>query len=526
MNSLIDRGVQAAKAQDAATALAWFQRAHELDPRDAQARAWLGQTLCRLGRRIEGLEHLAAAGAQLLQGNAATTQAQAPGIDALEVLTQIQAWSGHEQGLALARALAQAQPQNARAHYLLAATCGQVNLTGEAMHAVRTASRLAPEDPMIQVLQASLEADARDYEAACERLEALLDRLSNAAVTAPGAMPTTNARALFRALKEMARVLDALGEHDAVFPQLEAAAEVAPHLPEYAAMKLDLVPELIRHNAAGYTRQGMARFARDAFAEQPRAPVFVMGFFRSGTTLAQEVLRAHPEVFLSDEVGLLRAMEQELQRLQPGPGSVPQKLARLDRQGIVRLRAAYWSAAHGHHGAACERGVFIDKFTLATVDLGLINTVFPDARVLFVLRDPRDVCLSCVMQLMVPSHATHHLLRLEDAATLYAQVMRWWLQVRAQLSLAHLTLRYEDAVADFEATFGRVFEFIGLPWRDEVRDFHRHAAGRYVASPSRNQVAQPLYRSSVARWRRYAKQMAPVLPALAPFVTGFGYPAG
>ena len=521
--------MQAAKARDAAAALSWFERAHRQDPQDPTARAWLGQTLCHLGRRIEGLDHLSAAGRSLLRSAAGRAGHEGDEGDegaardlgkVFEVLTQLHAHSGFEQGLALARELVRAQPHNARAQYLLAATCGQINLGAEALAAIREADRLAPGDPMVEVLHASLQADARQYEAAYERLDAVLERLS--AAPAQGA----NARALFRGLKEMARVLDALGEYDAVFPQLEAAARLAPLVPEYAAMKLDLVPELIRRNAAGYTRDSMARFAGDGFAEQPRAPVFVMGFFRSGTTLAQEVLRSHPQVFLSDEVGLLRAVEQELQRLQPGLDSVPAKLARVSRNDILRLRAAYWSAARGHHGPASEHGVFVDKFTLSTVDLGLINTVFPDARVLFVMRDPRDVCLSCVMQLMVPSHATRHLLSLQDTAALYAQLMQWWLQVREQLSLRHLAFRYEDAVADFEATYRRVFEFIGLDWRDEAHHFHERAPGHYVASPSRSQVAQPLYRTSVARWRRYTKEMAPVQAALAPFVAHFGYPAG
>ena len=98
--------------------------------------------------------------------------------------------------------------------------------------------------------------------------------------------------------------------------------------------------------------------------------------------------------------------------------------------------------------------------------------------------------------------------------------------MREQLSLRHLAFRYEDAVADFEATYRRVFEFIGLDWRDEAHHFHERAPGHYVASPSRSQVAQPLYRTSVARWRRYTKEMAPVQAALAPFVAHFGYPAG
>lgn len=516
MKVLIEKGIQAAKAGDASTALAWFQRAHEVDPADAVARAWLGRTLCQIGRRFDGVAHLAAAGEALLHSTPITPDRLER---AFEVLTQLHALGAVEPSLPLARRLAQLQPDSARAQYLLAATCGQLNLGPQAQVAIDAAALLAPDDPGIGVLHASLEADARRYESAYERLDALLERLS----AAP--QQGSNARHLFRALKEMARVLDALDETDGVFAQLEAAAQLVPLVPEYAALDLDVVPTLIARNAAALHSADLRRFAGDPFAEQPRAPVFVMGFYRSGTTLAQQVLRTHPEVFLSDEIGLLRAVERELDRLQPGPDSVPAKLARLARGDIVRLRNAYWRAALEHHGPACEQGVFVDKFTLATVDLGLIATVFPDARVLFVLRDPRDVCLSCVMQLMSPSPATGHLLRLADTAALYARVMDWWLQVRGKLSDQIHAFRYEDAVTDLEGTFRPIFDFIGLTWRDEALRFHEHGQGRYVASPSRNQVSRPLYRTAMARWRRYEREMAPVQAALAPFVVAFGYDA-
>lgn len=526
----VQRGLDALRRQDPHAALPWFQRAVDDDDDDAEARAWLGQALCHVGRRAEGVPQLAAAATRMLQPPAGprpdfTPRPALPPVQPMifEALSQLQSWGGFEQAQPIARALAERLPNDARAQQLLAVICGQVNLTPEALAAVSRAQALNPQDPMIEVLRASLEADSKQHAAARGRLEPLLDRLGDA-LAQPGPETVGQLRALFRGLKELARVLDAMGEYDAVFAQLDAAADIAPLLPEYARLSRHQLPDAVALNSAGFAGAALpGRFAGQALPG--RAPVFVLGFYRSGTTLAQEVLRAHPQVFLSDEVGLLHAVQQELQRMQPGPDPLPAKLARLDAGGIARLRAAYWSAARGHHGATCEQGLFVDKFTLNTVDLGLIDTVFPDARVLFAMRDPRDVCLSCVQQLMVPGPATMHLLRLADTVALYAQVMDFWLQVREHLALQWRLLRYEDAVSDFEATFRPLFEFIGLDWRPEVIDFHRQAAGRYVASPSRNQVAQPLYRSSVARWRRYEKEMAPVQAALAPYVEHFGYTA-
>ena len=158
-----------------------------------------------------------------------------------------------------------------------------------------------------------------------------------------------------------------------------------------------------------------------------------------------------------------------------------------------------------------------------TLELGLINTVFPDAKVVFVMRDPRDVCVSCFMQLMVPSPATAHLLSWQGTTDFYGKVMAWWLHIRPRLTMDVIEFRYEDAVAQFESTYRRVFDLLGLSWDPAVVNFHEHAAKKFIASPSRNQVAQPLHSASVARWRHYEPEFAPVADVLGPFVSAFGY---
>jgi hypothetical protein len=167
--------------------------------------------------------------------------------------------------------------------------------------------------------------------------------------------------------------------------------------------------------------------------------------------------------------------------------------------------------------------VVVDKTTMNTIDIGLINVVFPDAKVVFVLRDPRDVCLSCFMQTMIPTPSTVHLFTWRGTADFYAAMMDYWLAMRERLSLDFVEFRYEDAVAAFEPTFRRVFETAGLSWDPKVAEFHRNAAGRYIASPSFSQVAQPLYSSSVARWKAYEPDFEPVAGTLRPFMEAFGY---
>jgi hypothetical protein len=169
--------------------------------------------------------------------------------------------------------------------------------------------------------------------------------------------------------------------------------------------------------------------------------------------------------------------------------------------------------------------MLVDKFTMNTIDLGLINVVFPESKVVFVMRDPRDVCVSCFMQLMVPSPATVHLLTWQGTAEFYALVMNWWMFIKPRLSMDFIEFRYEDAVTEFEATFRQVFEFLGLGWDAGVQDFHKRAALKFIATPSRTQVRQPLYTSSVTRWKKYEKELASISERLAPFVKAFHYEA-
>lgn len=126
------------------------------------------------------------------------------------------------------------------------------------------------------------------------------------------------------------------------------------------------------------------------------------------------------------------------------------------------------------------------------------------------------------MQLMVPSPATVHLLSWQGTADFYAMVMAWWRHIRPQLTMDVIEFHYEDAVIQFEPTFRRVFDALGLAWDDDVKRFHEHAANKHIASPSRTQVAQPLYASSVGRWQHYAVEFAPVTPTLEPYIAAFG----
>lgn len=507
MTEATERALRAVNDDDMATAAEWFARALRENPADIASRAWLGQCLCSIGRRFEGTPLLREAARQMVPA----ARAHGTAAPLLELIAELQHWSEFESAAEIAQEALRIEPDSAAVWQSLALSYGQLNRLAEARQAGERALALLPRNPAMQVFQASLEADDNALDAARARLDAAL-------------RAGLDERQSFRAHKELARIEDKAGNPDRVFPHLRAAASLAPRLPEYAEFDRASIPAIIEANAAGLDRALLSRWSGVNFSDRRPAPVFVLGFMRSGTTLTHTVLGAHPGVFVSDEADLVSAVLRELHRRDPSRLDTNTKLRRLDQAGVQALRQHYWTVAEQRYGAAALDGrVFVDKFTMNTVDLALINAIFPDARVIFVQRDPRDVCLSCIMQLMVPSPTTVQLLDWENAVRFYAQVMRWWLTLQPLLTLDWTELRYEEAVGAFEPTFRRIFAFIGVDWDAAVLEFHKQAAGRFISTPSRAQVSKPLYASSVARWRRYEAAFAPVRPVLAPFVDAFGY---
>jgi hypothetical protein len=246
--------------------------------------------------------------------------------------------------------------------------------------------------------------------------------------------------------------------------------------------------------------------------------VFLVGFVRSGTTLLEQVLAAHPQVVALDEKPTLAKAEQLLIY---APGGL-ERLETLDPDTATRLRADYWQVVRDH-GVEPRGKVFIDKMPMATVDLPLIERLFPDARILFAKRDPRDVVLSAFRRMFRPNAATFQMLTAEGAAALYDRVMRLAEAYRRVLPLRLRDVRYEDLVADFEGETRSICAFLGLDWHEDVRAFAAKAAAREVSTPSAVQIRKGLYKDGAGQWRAYAEQLAPVMPVLAPWVERFGY---
>jgi len=246
--------------------------------------------------------------------------------------------------------------------------------------------------------------------------------------------------------------------------------------------------------------------------------VFLLGYMRSGTTLLEQVLASNPNIVALEEKGLLA---------QPGDeyltsGGALETLATLSEVELTKLRKQYWRKVREYLPDATAK-VFVDKQPLYTSKLPLIAKLFPKARILFAIRDPRDVVFSCFRRNFKVSGTQYEFLNIESCARIYSLIMRVGEVSREKCTLNVLEHRYEDMIEDFDGRIRAVCDFIGVEWAETMRRFDEHRSVADLRSPSALQVRRPLYKDGVGQWRRYAEQLKPVLPILEPWAVKFGY---
>ncbi len=254
--------------------------------------------------------------------------------------------------------------------------------------------------------------------------------------------------------------------------------------------------------------------------EVPRAVshAFLIGFPRSGTTLLEQVLGAHPAVVtleeretLQDSVSAFMKQPADLSRL--GLAS-DEELEPYRRRYLQRIGAA---------GVTVDGKLFIDKHPLNGLKLPLIARLFPGARILLAIRDPRDVVLSCFRRRFRMSAPYYEFLTLESAAALYDCVMQLTLDLTEELRMFVHVVRLERLIGHFETETAAVCDFLKLDWSDRMRGFAESARARGVATVSGAQISRGLNAGGVGEWRRYRAQLAPVLPMLDRWAERFGY---
>lgn len=483
------------------TALRYALRARELAPRQADVLNSLGQVLVKLSRRGDAVQVYDEA----LRYSPASFVSHFNKANVLVEMSRLRQARDH---FIRASVL---NPAHAETMTQLAHLAAQ---RGDTIEARSFGQRALGADPeQIHAVFAIARADILE-----SKYQSALDRLHTKTRSATG----PEAFAIAHSLRGDA--LDGLGRYEEAFESYSKAGEFfnSVYGPIYArpgqVRALDITRKLESYfrNAPAAPWQNVNA---GSFSSPVKQHVFLISFPRSGTTLLGQILSSHPLVETMEE----RSCLDDAHGFILEEGGL-ERLAALDGVALDGYREAYWKRVT-ETGTIPSRPVFIDKLPLNSVLLCLVAKLFPNAKILFALRDPRDVVLSCFRRQFGMNAQMYELITLESAAIYYDVVQRLCDLYRQKLTLDVTIARHEDLLGNFAQEAQRLCAFLGLDYDPNMEQFSSHARERFIDTPSAAQVTRGLYTDAQRKWRNYKEQMSAVLPIVSEWVSHHAYPS-
>lgn len=295
--------------------------------------------------------------------------------------------------------------------------------------------------------------------------------------------------------------------------QMQIARQTVPELAGTDGQPLPMVTRTVDANA-------YATWEPLAGNSMLQSPVFVIGFPRSGTTLLEQMLDAHPDFRSMDERGYVY---QLIERMEHAGQRYPVDLVDLTQHEADQLRAVYWRLAR-HTLPDLGQRRLVDKNPLNMLCLPMILRLFPEARIVLCVRHPCDVLLSCSMQAFRSPAFRAMCSSLPRLARGYTEAFEQCCRHIEVFKPRVLEWRYESVVDDFEGAVARLGRFLEVADASPFANFAAHARDKqFIATPSYAQVTQPVNAAAVGRWMNYREQFEPVLPVLRPWIEQFGY---
>jgi tetratricopeptide (TPR) repeat protein len=308
----------------------------------------------------------------------------------------------------------------------------------------------------------------------------------------------TEAAAKIRLNVGLSYYLDRIGLYDSAFSHLKRARDEEARMQpfnsdEYSAAVDTLIEVLPKEFFKAAETSGMSS----------TRPIFIVGMPRSGTTLTEQVLASHPRVVAGGELAALPGASYRIMELSGDKRPYPYGLTSMSAASLEILAKGYLDQVANIHSGDCK---ITDKLPFNFMHLGVIALMFPNAKIVHCRRDPMDNCMSCYFTSFAKE--VKFASDLETLGRYYAdydRLMKHWTDA---LPSGIFNLRYEDLVSNTEATIKALLGYCELEWEPACLKFYETARG--IRTPSRWQVRQPIYASSVARWRHYERHLAPL----------------
>lgn len=329
---------------------------------------------------------------------------------------------------------------------------------------------------------------------------------------------------------ELCQLLDQQEDYDGAVTAIEKAKAILRALPDsqrlarQALVNNDVLGQLYTN----LTSEHLAEWAAENLPPDPRCGgvAHLLGFPRSGTTLLEQVLDAHPGLADSSERVIFSRDIFPSMYTAHRPEGRPDvaTLSAIPREHLCRQRTRYFDYMEAALGSPIGGRVHLDKNPNHTSLMAGLYRLLPESKFLIALRDPRDVLISVYLRNFHLSEFSACFLTWGGCCLMYAFEMSVWLRMRELLPReGWAQVRYEDVVDDIDGQARRALSFLGLPWDDSVSAYRDRSARKVVNSPSHDTVRQPVYRRAVGRWTHYTRHVEPYLDRLRPFIDAFGY---
>ena len=382
----------------------------------------------------------------------------------------------------------------------------------EALALINECSRRSPDYLEAQLFKARLLRRTKSHTDAENLLRALAANDS--------AHPVIRAQAW----AELAQHLDQQNQFREAMAAMLKCKELMRQFEAPALREADFVLRHLNRLADELTPAHFRRWFEKAKKFPQRKSAVLTSFPRSGTTLLEQVLDSHSSVVSSDEREAFARDIFPAMWLSPStPAPTAEALDRVPAEKIAQLRDRYFNYMEAALNEPIGNRVHLDKNPPMTLVLPGFLRLLPETKILFALRDPRDVVVSCFMQFLPLNPNSVCFLTLERTAQRYANDMTVWRKLRESIASPFLELKYEDAVANLEREARRAIAFLDLPWEDSVLKYRERLKTKAVGSPTYEAVSQPIYTRAIGRWKNYEEFLQPILPILQPLIEAFAY---
>lgn len=487
-------------------AISDFQKQLELDPLNADLHNSTGNAFLALGKT----------------GNAINCYINALAVKpdfavaAINLATALHSQGEFTQAEHYLRHAVHLNPDDARLHYSLTGILSGLAKYDEALEYCSSTLRLQPglvdaitakADILerkgeyayaLEVLEPVLSADKFNIHALLvyARISQQLKDQATAIALLENAVPKVSSQHAIRVHAALGNLYDQTGRYDDAFKHFRQSNTL-----KHSDFDPDSHTKYIENILSAFAIENKGRIPESNSRQE--LPVFIIGMPRSGTTLVEQILSSHPEVFGAEATVAVDPGKGVLDTERPYPHYID--LLTSDALNIIadRLigemhRLAPWAV----RVCCSERRSFLY--------LGLINLIFPKARIIHCTRNPVDTCLSCYFQSLAPAYSySYNLEHLGKYYLQYRKIMNHWEHV---WKIPMLEVRYEDMVTTQERVTRELLEYCGLKWDESCMAFNEQKRG--VSTPSYWQVRQPIYNTSLDRWKNYQQYVQPLLTTL------------